>query len=764
MPGDPFQRAFEAAPEAQLLLDTQGNVLSASEGYLRAAVLTRAAITGKPLRELAPYLDAPAACDELRDSLETLLRSAFPSPNALADCRACVSGTLFTRGSSVPVLDDAGTITQIVHRLESEPLRMTDESARERKLRKMIEYSVDAFVLTDARINFTFLSPSIERLTGYTPAEMLSRSAMSHVHPDDVGRLGAAARQILEKPGSVLTEQLRLRHRDGSFRTIELTGVNYLHDPDLNALVGTLRDISERVALETELRRGRDHLTVALEAAHAITWERDLLAQKAWYSSDFATYFGLPPGTYDGNDASVGIHPEDLAIARKAMEQAHLSGDELRYEFRGMDRGADTRYYASRGRVFRDADGKPVRHIGVIWDITEARRLQQERLQLEQRMQEGQKLESLGVLAGGIAHDFNNLLMAIMGNASLMRLETSHSSASLSHLRQIEEASRRASDLCRQMLAYAGKGRFMLSRTNLNELIEETTHLLQVSISKKAVLRFHLYPNLPAIIADATQMRQVLMNLVINASDAIGERSGVISISTGVVRADRAYLDNTFLSPDLAEGDYVFLEVSDTGRGMSTETQARIFEPFFSTKAPGRGLGLAAVLGIVRGHKGALKLYSEPGKGSSFKFLLPPAVHTTERSAAQEPPLAAHAPGGVVLVVDDEETLRAVASQMVEQLGMRTRTASDGREALAVYREHSHEIAGVLMDLTMPHMDGEEAFRELRRINPNVRVLLMSGYNEQDAIARFVGKGLAGFIQKPFMLEELDKQLRVLLG
>jgi CheY-like chemotaxis protein len=331
-------------------------------------------------------------------------------------------------------------------------------------------------------------------------------------------------------------------------------------------------------------------------------------------------------------------------------------------------------------------------------------------------------------------------------------------------LNQIEEASRRAADLCRQMLAYAGKGRFVLSHISLNKLVEETTHLLQVSISKKAVLRLHLDEQAPEIIADATQIRQVLMNLVINASDAIGERSGVISISTGVVRADRGYLDTTFLSPELAVGYYAYLEVSDTGRGMSPETQARVFEPFFSTKAQGRGLGMAAVLGIVRGHQGALKIYSEQGKGSSFKLLLPLAPAGAEHAQPDHRAVATSSANGTILVVDDEETLRAVACQMIEQLGMRTLAAADGREALDVYRRHQQEIIGVLMDLTMPHMDGAECFGELRRINPDVRVLLMSGYNEQDAIARFVGKGLAGFIQKPFAIDDLKSRLDVLLG
>jgi CheY-like chemotaxis protein len=379
-------------------------------------------------------------------------------------------------------------------------------------------------------------------------------------------------------------------------------------------------------------------------------------------------------------------------------------------------------------------------------------------------MQESQKLESLGVLAGGIAHDFNNLLMVMLGNVSLVRADLSGPHPVLDHVDQIEEAARRATDLCRQLLAYAGKGRFVLQKTNLNQLIDDVTNLLSLSISKKAALRFHLEPDLPAIVADATQMRQVLMNLVINASDAIGDRNGTISITTGVVRADRAYLDTTFLAPDIPAGGYVFLEVSDTGDGMSAETQARIFEPFFSTKFAGRGLGLAAVLGIVRGHKGALKVYSEVGRGSSFKFLLPAADGTALHEGVSSRAPENTALGGTILVVDDEEPVRLVAGKLLSRMGVRTLMAADGNEAIQVYRQHLGQIRCVLMDLTMPSLDGEEAFRELRRIDPNACVMLMSGYNEQDAIARFVGKGVAGFIQKPFTLAELEERLQRLMS
>jgi nitrogen-specific signal transduction histidine kinase/CheY-like chemotaxis protein len=401
---------------------------------------------------------------------------------------------------------------------------------------------------------------------------------------------------------------------------------------------------------------------------------------------------------------------------------------------------------------------------GVTWDVTERHCLREESRLLERRMQESQKLESLGVLAGGIAHDFNNLLMVILGSVSLLQRELGRAHPTLAHVTQIEGASRRAADLCRQLLAYAGKGRFLLEHVSLNRLIEETTNLLQVSISKKAVLRLHLHAALPAVLADATQLRQVLMNLVINASDAVGDQPGLISISTGVVNADRGYLEAGFVPPDLPPGDYAYLEVSDSGAGMSAETQARIFEPFFTTKFTGRGLGLAAVLGIVRGHRGALKVYSELGKGSSFKLLLPAGADEPEHPRTERTGKMAPNAGGTILVVDDEVKVREVTSRLLEGLGFRTLEAADGAEAIRIYREHARQISCVLMDLTMPRLDGAETFRELRKLQPDVRVLLMSGYNEQDAVARFVGKGLAAFIQKPFVLEELEKQLHGLLS
>jgi len=351
----------------------------------------------------------------------------------------------------------------------------------------------------------------------------------------------------------------------------------------------------------------------------------------------------------------------------------------------------------------------------------------------------------------------------VLGNASLASLELPAGAPVQTNLEAIRQGSLRAADLCKQMLAYSGRGRFVVRRLSINALVEETTQLLRISISKRAVLRFNLQAGLPAVEVDATQIRQVIMNLVINASEAIGEKSGVISINTGLTRVDRAYLGGTILAPELAPGTYVYLEVSDNGCGMSAETQAKIFEPFFTTKFTGRGLGLAAVLGIVRGHRGAMKVYSELGRGTTFKLLFPGAEGAADAEIAG--PLAtAWRVQGKVLVVDDEETVRSIAAVMLRKMGLEVALASDGREAVTIFSATPDAYRLVLMDLTMPHLDGREAYAELRRVRDNVRVVMMSGFNEQEVTAQFSGKGLAGFLQKPFLFETLGDTVRKALA
>jgi nitrogen-specific signal transduction histidine kinase/CheY-like chemotaxis protein len=407
---------------------------------------------------------------------------------------------------------------------------------------------------------------------------------------------------------------------------------------------------------------------------------------------------------------------------------------------------------------FNNTHGELLGCIGVATIVTERKRSEEERSLLEKQLLQAQKLESLGVLAGGIAHDFNNILMAIIGNADLALMRISKESPATENLHRIELAAARAADLAKQMLAYSGKGKFVIADINLNHLLEEMLNMLEVSISKKASLRLNLHQNLPSVEADATQIQQIVMNLVINASEAIGDSNGTISIATGSKYYDRASLKGLWLDEDIQEGLYIFLEISDTGCGMNKNTLSKLFDPFFTTKFTGRGLGMAAVQGIVRGHKGAIRVNSEPDKGSTFTILLP-ASDRLPKILHVESKLDSWQGSGIVLLVDDEEIICDIGQELLQELGFSAITAHDGREAVEAFKANP-DIIFVILDLTMPNMDGEQCFRELQQIKPDVKVIMSSGYNEQEVTQKFVGKGLAGFIQKPYKLSVLREAIQ----
>lgn len=395
-------------------------------------------------------------------------------------------------------------------------------------------------------------------------------------------------------------------------------------------------------------------------------------------------------------------------------------------------------------------------------DIAEKKRLEQEKRQIEAQMLHVQKLESLGVLAGGIAHDFNNILMVVLGNADLALTRLPADSPVLENLAQIEQAASRAAELAQQMLSYSGKGNFVIRNLDLTDIVQEMAQMLEVSISKKIVLRYDFAPGLPAISGDATQLRQVILNLVLNASEAIGDANGTIAIRTSCMECDRSYLSESWIDDRLQEGPYLALEVSDTGCGIDREIIPKIFDPFFTTKFTGRGLGMAAVLGIVRSHHGAIKIYSEKGKGSTFRLLLP-CVPGTVEELRPAPQGELWYSSGTLLLADDEQSIRCLGRDMLETLGFDVLTACDGRDAVEIFERHREEIVCVLLDLTMPELDGEQTFRVLRAMKPDLRVVMSSGYNELEVSRKFLDAGLCGFIQKPYKLIEVSRKLQEVL-
>ncbi len=632
----------------------------------------------------------------------------------------------------------------------------------ESRLRNILDTAAEGIITIDEFGSVTSFNDIAAGIFGYDTDEMIGENIRNLMPPPYRDEHDAYIEKYLETAEKHVIDQRRevvgLRKDGSTFPlAISVTEMQVAGRPTFNGLV---RDLSAQKQAEEEIFR----LQRALEESANEFYVFDSETLKFSYVNRGATRNLGYTAEALYEMTPLDLKPEFTEESFRQLIAPLLDDTKEDLFFQTVHKRKDESLYPVDVRLSVVKGEKRKSLLAVILDTTQREREEEERLKLEVQVQQAQKLESLGVLAGGIAHDFNNLLVSILGNADLAEQELSPVSPAMTSIKEIETAAVRAAELCRQMLAYSGKGKFVIEPIDLNEVVEEMTHLLDVSISKKAVIKYNLAHNLPAIEVDVTQIRQVIMNLITNASDAIGDKSGVISISTGAMNCDMEYLDKVYLKEGLAEGLYVYLEVADTGCGMDEKAMAKLFDPFFTTKFTGRGLGLAAALGIVRGHSGAIKVYSDLGKGTTFKFLIPAS---TERSVdlriSKRDDAKAWKGEGTILLVDDEETVLAVGKRLLEAANFSVVTASDGHEALELFHEHMDEIKCVLLDMTMPRMDGEETYRELRRIRDDVPVILSSGYNEQEVTSRFVGKGLAGFIQKPYRLVELKAKIREVL-
>ena len=635
--------------------------------------------------------------------------------------------------------------------------------ASEERYRQLFENMTAGFALHEIicdekghPTNYRFLevNPAYERLTGLVATEIIGRTVRDVIPKIEdawIQKFGQVA--LIGKP---LTYENHVREFDRYYDTFSFC-------PRKGQFAVVFHEVTEsrraQLALAQSEAKYRLMLDTMIEGVLVID-DADLIT---FANPAIAAMLRYTPAEMVGRPV-LDFMPAVLHEKRRAYLSRRHEGFSDHYEFELLRKDSSACKVRIAASPLRDATGCYRGTIAGVEDITERIRLQEEQARLEAKLLETQKLESLGILAGGIAHDFNNILSGVLGNANLARLELQPGSVIHPHLEQIEKAAVRAADLCKQMLAYSGRGRFIVQRLDLNAVVEDTLQLLKLSIDKSTILKLHLTQPLPAISADATQLRQLIMNLVINASEALGGRSGVISLASGVARVDPEYLNRMQFTDHLPAGDYVFIEVSDNGCGMSKETLARIFDPFFTTKFSGRGLGLSAVLGIVRGHHGGLKVYSESGRGTTFKVLFPIVDGSVTPAPTELPATPRMKAGGTVLVVDDEETVCTMLARALEHFGFKVDLAPNGLVAVEKTRACNGNYVLVLLDLTMPHMDGEATFSALRNIRPELPVLLMSGFNENDAISRFGGKGLSGFLQKPFDLANLRQKLAGIVG
>jgi len=404
----------------------------------------------------------------------------------------------------------------------------------------------------------------------------------------------------------------------------------------------------------------------------------------------------------------------------------------------------------------------------VVRDLTQQKLAETAQRENEEALQQAQKLESIGVLAGGIAHDFNNLLTGIMGNAGLARraLDAGKTDLAADLLRDVVSASQKAADLTRQLLAYAGKGRFVIAPVDVCRLVTEVSALIRASISKKISLVLDIPEDCPSVEADRVQLQQLVMNLVLNGGEAIGEEPGTLTVRVRTEhfteRRERPRAEGF----PIVTGEYVRIDVTDSGAGMDAETRARIFEPFFTTKFLGRGLGLSAALGIVRGHRGAISVRSEPGQGTTFTVLLP-IPREPQRSTRVSGKVSVERDlqgNGTILVADDEEGVRSLVANVLEEAGYTVELAADGLEAIERLRDLGDEVRLILLDLTMPRLGGAEAASELRQFHPSTPIIAMSGYGDIEVMQRFSDAGVDDFLPKPFTPDELAAKVRDLLS
>jgi two-component system, cell cycle sensor histidine kinase and response regulator CckA len=554
------------------------------------------------------------------------------------------------------------------------------------------------------------------------------------------------------RTGGVTYGLLQLNdHRQGRF-TLSL--IELLERLGENLAIALAQFQAQQALEDSEAR-----LQVALQASNQGIFEVDLVSGKTNVSGAFASLLGYSPGEFPA-DWLGQVHPDDREIVGRMYRETILGDqDEAGTEYRLRAKAGEYRWMLSRGKVVtRDDSGRPTRILGTHMDITERKRA-------EEALRLAQKTESLGVLAGGVAHDFNNLLVAILGQTSLALAKLSPESAANAPIQKAVAAAQRAADLTRQLLAYSGRGRFTVQPLRLNSLVEENLRLLEVALPKNVRLAADLAEHLPMIQADAGQLQQVLMNLIINAAEAIGVRPGAVAIRTGVTEISASDCHLWRHTGELpAAGRYVILQVSDDGCGMDALTLNRIFDPFFTTKFTGRGLGLAAVLGIVKGHRGGLRVESIPGAGTTFNLAFPATAHEEFEFVQTAPARSAEIPSlsatGLVLLIDDEEPVRDAVTDILAMGGIRVLTAGDGREGVALFRAHEDDIRLVLLDLSMPGMSGEEAFKQIRSVNPIVPIILSSGYDESEVSARFADHMPTGFIQKPYSMATLTEAVR----
>jgi PAS domain S-box-containing protein len=581
-------------------------------------------------------------------------------------------------------------------------------------------------------------SSELRKLHDVGPDEPVTfDSWIDGILPEDRERVRADM-AVARDAGEGVT-QFRIRRRDGEIRWLEGRGRALRDENGVPVrIIGVSIDITQQKRAEEALSDRERQLRELADGMPQLVWINDAAGHAIYVNRQWYEQTGFPPDK--PLDAWPDLlHPDDRERCFEYWRRCLATGELYQMEYRLQAPAGGYRWYLARAVPVHDPQGRIARWFGTCTDIDESKRA-------EERLRQTQKLESIGLLAGGIAHDFNNLLTGILGNASLVVDDVDPVSAE--RIREVINSAERAAHLTRQLLAYSGKGHFFARELDLSQAVNEMSDLMQFSLPKSVDLSVHFQRRLPLVRIDPSQLQQVVMNLVINAGEAIGEgNTGRVTVATSLAEVAGPFVDAT--GQNIPAGRYVAVEVTDTGPGMDREALSRIFDPFFTTKFTGRGLGLAAVAGIVRSQGGAITVDSAPGRGAAFRVLFRAADRRAEPG-----------PRGTILVVDDEASVRAFIGAVLRRKGYRVLEASDGREALAIFDREKGAIEGVVLDVVMPVMGANELLPLLKARKPNIAILLTSGYSEAEARRLSAAYPGAAFIQKPYTARQILKALQ----
>lgn len=753
-----FEHFMDRLPAATFIKDAEGRTLYFNQ-FMRDVLGAQDSWIGKRSDELWP---GPVGEHMCRDDAFTL-EKGFTEREETVPTKDGTPRHYHTQKFTIPRRGEKPLLGGIALDISKRKAALRALETSEATLRAIFECAGEGIALVDPSTRrFVVANQRFAEMLGYTREEIL-RLRVEDVHPPD--QMVAILDEFSAHVRGQRTESAELpaMRKDGTvfFVNITSTPVNL---PDGRLQMGIFRDVTDRRRAAEALRESEERFRVVFENAPFGVAMVGADGRPALVNRAMTQMLGYSA------DQLRDLRFTDFTLAADARADEELFGQVMRGE-RETYR-MEKRYIHADGSIVwgslgvaavKDRDGRVTHCIGVVEDITERKRMEAELKDIQAKMLQTQKLESLGVLAGGIAHDFNNLLMAIVGHAEVFLDEVPKDSRLLASAREIEIASRRGAELCRQMLAYAGRSKAAVEMTDINEIIVEMSRLLEASISKGAEVVYRLAKDLPAVRVDATQVRQILMNLVVNAAESLEHGAGTIVVSTGARQCDRDFLSATYVDDGLPEGEYVYLEVMDTGCGMDRATAVRVFDPFFTTKFTGRGLGLASVLGIVRGNGGAIRVQSEPQQGSTFTVLFPAMVTRAPADAPMPGPVPGWRGNGTVLVIDDEAGVRSVTARHLEKSGFEVLTADSGQSGLDLLAGHP-DIGMVILDLAMPQMGGDECFAKIREMRPTLPVIMTSGYDESGVIQRMPNAAISGFLQKPFKRGELLAVVRRIMG